>query len=205
MIRPAVGSPATSSQIFDSLVPTPDQLFAVEEIRIPEGLGFDPDTEVAPPMEPQVIYSDEQVVVSAVLASHHPTAPAYAFRFDLDGVSVTISGDTAPCDNLVRLANGTDLLLHEAIAIEEMERTHDSTPAQRAAMAHHRRAHTTPAEAGLIATRAGARCLALHHLVPAWAPDDAWQRARETFAGELLVPDDGQVLQLSVERIEVAR
>ncbi|TDO86204.1 MBL fold metallo-hydrolase [Enemella evansiae] len=187
-----------NDRIFDSLVPTPDALLQVVEIAIPAEVGFDPNDAVAPPMEPLVVFSDEQVVVSATLVSHHPTAPAYAFRFDLAGVSVTISGDTAPCDNLVRLARGTDLLLHEAIAIEQMERTHDSSPAQRAAMAHHRRAHTTPAEAGEIAERAGARRLALHHLVPAWAPEEAWQQARSTYSGELLVPDDGETVELAV-------
>lgn len=189
-----------NDRIFDSLVSRPEQLFRVEEIAIPAELGFDPNTAVAPPMDPLPVYQDEQVSVTATLVSHHPTAPAYAFRFDVAGSSVTISGDTAPCDNLVRLAAGTDLLLHEAIAIEQMERTHDDSPAQRAAMAHHRRAHTTPAEAGRIATESGARRLALHHLVPAWAPAAAWQQARSTFSGELLIPGDGEVLELAADR-----
>ena len=40
------------------------------------------------------------------------------------------------------------------------------------------------------------RALALHHLVPAHAPVETWRRASTTFAGELLVPADGESITI---------
>lgn len=179
-----------NDRIFDSLAKSPADQFRAQEIAIPAGCGFDPDDRVAPAMEPIVVHTDERVTVTAILVSHHPTAPAFAYRFDTEAGSVTISGDTAPCDNLVRLATGTDLLLHEAINLDSLARQYPEAEMLQATMDHHRRAHTTPVQAGEIATRAGARQLALHHLVPSYDPPAVWERAGETYAGPVSVPDD---------------
>lgn len=42
-------------------------------------------------------------------------APAYVFRFDPADGSVVFSGDTGICDNLITLADGADVLVHEVI------------------------------------------------------------------------------------------
>jgi len=175
----------------------------VHDIAVPDGTGFDPDGDVAPPMEPFVVHRDEHVEVTATLVAHPPTAPAFAFRFDTASGSVTISGDTAPCDNVVRLAAGTDLLLHEAIDLDLLSARYPAGERREAIMAHHRRAHTTPHQAGVIAERAGARALALHHLVPPHAPPSSWLAAGEAFGGALHVPDDLAVLELSSTPVEV--
>jgi ribonuclease BN (tRNA processing enzyme) len=160
-------------------------------------------------MEPFEVHRDDSVVVTAILVEHPPTAPAFAFRFDTAAGSVTISGDTAPCTNLVHLARGTDLLLHEAIDLSAIGRRYTDAAMREATMAHHRRAHTTARQAGELATAAGARALALHHLVPGDAPAAAFSAAAaETFHGPLLVPDDLDVIAFATRttrcRTEVA-
>ena len=86
------------------------------------------------------------VRVEATLVRHPPVAPDFAYRFTSEGGSVTVSGDTAPTDNLVRLAHGSDLLLHEAIDMAWVEEFY---PAERfgeerhARIDHHRRSHTS--------------------------------------------------------------
>lgn len=192
-----------NDRIFDSLVRSPADVYEPREIEIPPHVGFDPDTCVAPDMEPIEVFRDEYVTVTATLVSHHPMAPAFAFRFDTEQGSVTISGDTAPCDNLVRLAHSTDLLLHEAIDLDRLAAQYTDTDMLRATMDHHRRSHTTPAAAGEIAHRAGARRLALHHLVPAYAHPAVWQEAASTFGGQLLIPDDLDVLTISDASIDI--
>ena len=187
-----------NDRIFDSLATSPLEQFEAREIRLPEGTGFDPDHNVAPDMEPFEVFRDGNVTVSAILVSHHPTAPAYAFRFDTAQGSVTISGDTAPCANMVRLARGTDLLLHEAINLDVLAAQYSDAQMLRATMDHHRRSHTTADQAGRIATDAGVRHLALHHLVPSYSPPDAWQKARATFSGPLSIPDDLDVIAFGI-------
>jgi hypothetical protein len=60
----------------------------------------------APPMEPVVVYpeDDHGVQVSAVLVQHAPVFPAFGFRFDTPHGAVVFSGDTGHCENVVRLA-----------------------------------------------------------------------------------------------------
>lgn len=183
-----------NDRIFDSLAHSPAAQFDPREISLPSHLGFDPDTEVAPNMEPIEVFRDENVVVTAILVSHHPTAPAYAFRFETKAGSVVISGDTAPCSNMVRLARDADLLLHEAINLEILAAQYSDAEMLQATMDHHRRAHTTAAEAGRIAAEANVAHLALHHLVPSYSPPEAWLEARTAYPGRLTIPDDLQVI-----------
>jgi len=186
-----------NDRLFDSLTRPPAEHFDVADIELAPQIGFDPDEDPAPSMEPFVVHTDELVTVTATLVAHAPTAPAFAFRFDTATGSATVSGDTAPCDNLVRLARDTDLLLHEAIDLDLIASQYTDTDLMNATMDHHRRAHTTPLQAGEVATRAGARSLALHHLVPAHAPIENWLRAAETYAGPLFVPDDLAVISFA--------
>ncbi len=76
----------------------------------------------APPMEPVVVHpeDDQGVQVSAVLVQHAPVFPAFGFRFDTPVGSVVFSGDTGPCENVVRLARGADVLVHEVIDVDRM-------------------------------------------------------------------------------------
>ncbi|WP_232531898.1 MBL fold metallo-hydrolase [Microbacterium halophytorum] len=186
-----------NDRIFDSLARSPRDTFDVTEIDLGAVSGFDPDTAVSPPMEPIEVFRDDLVTVTAVLVSHHPMAPAFAYRFDTDLGSVTISGDTAPCDNVVRLARDTDLLLHEAIDLDILAAQYTDTDMLNATMAHHRRSHTTPADAGRIAARAGAKRLALHHLVPSYAHPEVWRDAQTAYPGPLTIPDDLDILSFA--------
>jgi ribonuclease BN (tRNA processing enzyme) len=194
-----------NDRVFDSLTRPPSAHFAAHDIVLPAGCGFDPDGAVAPDMEPFAVFRDELVEVTATLVAHPPMTPAFAFRFDTPFGSVTISGDTAPCANLVRLARGTDLLLHEAVDLDGMVGRYRDSAMLRATMDHHGRAHTTPRQAGEVAERAGARTLALHHLVPVDAPSEAWLAAEETFSGALYVPDDLDVIPFVAASAEVVR
>lgn len=188
-----------NDRVLDSLRPSPLKHFHAEDIVVPEITGFHPNDNPVPPMEPFEIYRDELVTVTATLVQHPPVAPAFAFRFETPDGSVTISGDTAPCDNLVRLARGTDLLMHEAIDFDWVDRAyaHEAPETARASVDHHRKSHTSPRQAGQIASLAGAKALALHHLVPGTADPSVWQRAAETFDGPLYVPDDLEVISFA--------
>lgn len=181
-----------NDRIFDTLRPSPFEFFDVEDIRVPDGIGYHPNANPTPEMEPFEIFADEVVTVTATLVRHAPIAPAFAFRFDTAEGSVTISGDTGACGNVVRLAAGTDLLLHEAIDVEWIYRDRPGVPLEsvQAAIDHHNNAHTSVADCVRIATESGAKALALHHLVPGTSPRETWLRGAQDFDGSYLVPDD---------------
>lgn len=189
-----------ADRMFDSLRPSPYTVFEAEDIEIPSETGYHPNKNATPEgMEPFIIFTDDLVTVTAILVAHPPVAPAFAFRFETKQGSVTISGDTAPCSNLVRLARDTDLLLHEAIDLQWAANSYaDVDEATRnATIEHHRKSHTTPLQAGELATAAGARALALHHLVPGDAEPEIWQAAEVTFDGPVFVPDDLETINFA--------
>lgn len=183
----------------DSKAPDISKIFKGYDIHLPPDCGFHPNEQHAPRISPFDVYEDEHVKVTATLVNHPPIAPAFGFRFVSKYGSVTISGDTAPSENLVELAHNTDILIHEAIDLDAVARSYPNASPKdlEASMGHHRRAHSTPEQAGEIASRAGAKTLALHHLVPSTSPVEAWQRAATTFSGELLIPTDGEVLTVT--------
>jgi ribonuclease BN (tRNA processing enzyme) len=165
------------------------------DVLPPASVGASP-SRVAPRMEPFEVMRDERVRVSATLVEHAPVYPSFAFRFDTADGSVTISGDTAPSDNLVRLAGGTDLLIHEVIDVDVLALEPDMTEQQ---LAHLKEAHTDVTLVGRIATRSGARQLVLSHLVPSAKalPDSRWKaRARRGYGGRVHVGNDLDVLRV---------
>ncbi|SEI94343.1 Ribonuclease BN, tRNA processing enzyme [Arthrobacter sp. yr096] len=176
----------------DSLKPDPHTLINVSEVVVPPGLVVNPDVDPAPPMEPLHVYEDENVRVTATLVKHPPVYPALAYRFDTAEGSVVFSGDTAYSDNLIRLAQGADILVHEVIDPRWVESLFPSppTPAQEAKIHHLINSHTSIEEVGVVAENAGVKTLVLSHLAPADNPKNRWLEAGRSFSGRLVVGDD---------------
>ena len=61
------------------------------------------------------VYASGPWAVAAALVDHHPVAPAVGYVVRHGELKVAISGDTAACDGMRRLADGADLLIHEAL------------------------------------------------------------------------------------------
>ena len=115
------------------------------------------------------VMRDEHVKVTCTLVDHPPIVPAFAYRFDAPDRSIVISGDTAPSENVVRLANGADVLVHSVMYPAAIDRLVGRVPSA-AALKASILAHQTSAEqAGRIAQAAGVKTLVLSHFVP---PDD---------------------------------
>jgi ribonuclease BN (tRNA processing enzyme) len=62
------------------------------------------------------------VRVSATPVNYVPVWPSFAFRFDTDDGAVVFSGDTVPSQNLIRMAKGANILVHEVIVSEWIDR-----------------------------------------------------------------------------------
>jgi ribonuclease BN (tRNA processing enzyme) len=105
-----------------------------------------------------------------------------------------ISGDTRPSDNLIRLARGADILVHEVMYLPAIDTLLSADSNARTLREHLIASHTTTEQVGRVATEAGVRTLVLSHFVPGGAPyldDDVWRDAvRPHFAGELIIGRD---------------
>jgi ribonuclease Z len=96
--------------------------------------------------------------------------PTIGMRMQFPGGSMCYSSDTAPCDALVRLAEGVDILIHEATGEGE--------------------GHTSPEQAGEIAHKAGAKELVLIHF-PTKVDLDLWvSKAKSQFTGNVIAASD---------------
>jgi ribonuclease BN (tRNA processing enzyme) len=141
-----------------------------------------------------VVMQDENVKVTAALVSHAPVVPAFGYRFDARDRSIVISGDTAPSDNLIALARGADVLVHEALYLPAVDRlvagVANATTLKQSIISH----HTAAEDAGRVAQAAGVKMLVLSHLVPAEDPavtDRMWaDAARVHFKGTVVVGKD---------------
>ncbi|WP_205699543.1 MBL fold metallo-hydrolase [Conexibacter sp. SYSU D00693] len=106
----------------------------------------------------------------------------YAIEVRCGDRRITYGADTAPTDDLVDFARGTDLLIVEA-TLPRPEREGE-------------RGHMTPREAAEHATRAGARRLVLTHISDELDPEWALAEAREAFDGPLEVAREDAVFEL---------
>lgn len=169
------------------------------EIDLPANLGARSPDQVAPAMEPLLVVEDDEVRVTATLVRHAPVFPAFAYRFDTADGSVVLSGDTAPCPNLIRLARDTDILVHEVFDDSTIEAPagpgeegeDDAWEAERR-RDHLVTSHTPLSEVGRVAAEAGARRLLLTHFVPGddAVPDENWVKGVADFDGEVVVGHD---------------
>ncbi len=140
------------------------------------------------------VMQDERVKVTAAVVHHPPVGPALAYRFDGGDRSIVISGNTTPCDAVIKLAEGADVLVHSAMYLPALDRLVARVPSA-ATLKQSILAHQTSAEdAGRVAQAAGVKTLVLSHLVPAEDPEVTEQMwidaARVHFRGPVIVGRD---------------
>lgn len=104
--------------------------------------------------------------------------PNIGIRIDTtNGHSVVYSSDTEPCPSLIRLAEGVDLLIHEASGTSV--------------------GHSSARQAGEVAERSGAGRLLLIHYPPDAHPGPLMEEARQSFSGEVEVAYDFMRISLA--------
>lgn len=175
------------------VVPPGGEGYIAHPFTIPEGA------------ESAVVYDEGGVRIAAFTVNHGPVRPAFGYRIDYNGRSIVISGDTARSPNLVRAAQGADLLIHEALApnlVGVMER--ESAAQDLGGVAHIFHDipdyHTSPADAADEAAEAQVGALALTHLIPP-LPVSILEGpflgdARSRFGGPLWIMRDGDIIVL---------
>ncbi len=117
----------------------------------------------------------------------HPV-PSLAYRIDLER-AICYTGDTSPTEEVIRLAKGCDLLIHEATYPPGMEKEASLS------------GHSTARDAGIVAEEAGVEALALVHLPFYMFQDEGFvgeyiEGASKHFGGKVFVPRELEPITL---------
>jgi len=141
-------------------------------------------------IEEGVIFDDRGIKVTAFLVDHSPVAPAFGYRVDYRGRSVVFSGDTRVSDNLIRFAEGADVLVHEVLDAGTLQQWLPNNPELVQSILAK---HTTPEQAGAIFSRVKPRLAVYSHAPNA---DRVFEETRRTYAGPLQGAEDLLMIEI---------
>jgi ribonuclease BN (tRNA processing enzyme) len=114
-----------------------------------------------------VVFDSAGVRVTAFKVPHGSWKWAFGYRIDTPSRSIVVSGDTRPSDELVREAQGVDVLVHTVYAESTGEPERGDTT-----NSYVRSFHTSDLQLGRLAARAKPKLLILTHIIRRGATDD---------------------------------
>jgi ribonuclease Z len=148
-----------------------------------------------------LVYDKDGVKVSTFEVDHGgEELTAFGYRVDYRGRSAVLSGDTTFNENLIRHAQGTDLLVHEVTAAA-------GNAAENAAQLKRIASnHTTPEQAGEVFVRVAPKLAVYNHLLlfGAARAEDLLPATRKNYSGPLLVGEDLMSIEIG-ETVEAHR
>jgi len=186
----------------------------------PAGYGLAPEVITLPagPGARAVLLDEGNLQITAFLVNHSPVEPAYGFRIDYKGRAAVISGDTVYSDNLVSVAEGADILFHEALNPEMVAAMSQAAGEAGAAplskvFADILDYHASPVDAARAAEAAGVERLVIYHIVPLLPSKLLYpvflKGTGAAYAGRIDVGEDGTLYSLpaagGLERKTVTR
>jgi ribonuclease Z len=132
-----------------------------------------------------IVYEKNGVQVIAFKVDHHPDIPAFGYRIEYRGHSVVLSGDTRYSENLIRIAKGTDLLVHEVIVAPETLSKSDPKYPQ---FAH----HTTVEQAAKVFTEVKPKLAAYSHIGKLYGRNEQelLNRTKAKYSGPFIIGED---------------
>jgi ribonuclease Z len=130
-----------------------------------------------PEKEGLVLFDTPEMKVTGSPVKHLVPTLGLRFDFKASGRSAAYSCDTEPCPEVKRLAEGADILLHEASGASK--------------------GHTSPRQAGEVASKAGVGKLWLIHYPPENVPETMREEAKSTFSGPVEIARD--LVKITVE------
>src|SRR5712691_10233903 len=144
--------------------------------------------------EPGPVMQNADVKVTAARVRHPPIVHAYAYRFDAADRSIVISGDTAYSPELIALAKGADVLVHETMHLGGLESLLKRVPNAATLRDFLFKDTATTEDIGKVAAAAGVKTLVLSHFVPPddnSITDDMWMEGvRKHYGGTIVVGRD---------------
>lgn len=156
-------------------------------------------------IETGVVLEDRGLSITAFTVVHDPIKPAMGYRIDYKGRSVVVSGDSIATERTFEVAQGVDLLIHDALSkgalLAMIEATREAGRDRLAqiftdVMDYHADAQKLE----IMSEQAGVRQLVLYHLVP--TPINGlvmriWQRG---LSSSTLIAHDGMTIELPANK-----
>jgi ribonuclease Z len=155
--------------------------------------------EKAMDIEEGVVYENGGVKVTAFNVDHGLVKPALGYRVDYGGHSVVLSGDTRYSENLIKFAQGSDVLIHEVLAANAFEALNAALTKQQIekVMAH----HTKTEEAAMVFAKVKPKLAVYSHIVPPNATD-LLSDTRKGYSGPVEVGEDLMSIEIG-DMVEV--
>jgi len=153
--------------------------------------------------EPGVIFEQDGLKITMFAVDHEPIELAVGYRFDYEGKSIVVSGDTKWSGDLIAASKDCDILIHEAMndsilkpVIPMLKRRN---PRQAAMIEDLMEVHTPTRDVAEIAKATNAKKLVLTHLVPSIAPVEAQETnfvrgMSDIYSGPILVGRDSMLI-----------
>lgn len=123
----------------------------------------------------QTLFSAADLTITAAPVKHVVPNMGLRFAFAGSGRALVYSSDTEPCDSLLGLAHGANILIQES--------------------AGPGKGHSTPGEAGQAAAQSGVEELVMIHYNPARKEIELQMEAHQYFSGKITVAKDLMVLR----------
>ena len=131
------------------------------------------------------IYRDANVMVEAFKVIHGTWPNAYGYKFTTADKKIVISGDTMPCENLLKYAEDADILVHEAYSSEKFKLKNKFW------REYHKANHTSTYELAEIANKIKPKLLVLYHVLYWDASDqDILDEVTSVYKGNVVISKD---------------
>ena len=136
------------------------------------------------PIAPGERFVVNQLEIRTAQADHCPGALGY--QITTTNWKICFSGDTRPSQNIIKLAENVDILVHEATFNKEKEKLAETS------------GHSTASQAGIVASKAKVKRLVLTHFEPLSRVDTETmiREAGSTFKGEIIVPKEFERIKI---------
>ena len=136
-----------------------------------------------------IIYRDSLITAEAFKVVHGSWSNAFGYRFTTPNKTIVISGDTRPCDNILKYSKDADILIHEVYSYNRWSKRNQFWKRYHAAN------HTSTYELGKLAASTNPGKVILYHIL-SWgdSDEDLLNEISEIYNGEVIVGKDFMVI-----------
>ena len=148
------------------------------------------------------VYDSNDIIITAFRVDHGKVKPAFGYRLDIGKLSVGLSGDTRPSENLVEHCRGVDVMIHECA-------TSQGGPpglSREQVRKHRESKRTFPDQAGIVFGRIKPRLAVFSHIEnDAKSVEEIMRGARDHFSGHMVVGEDLMRIQITRSEITIRK